>query len=570
MSCLNKISATRHLGYFSVVAVASLVFLALNVLTTIKGDDIIYMFISDSSPLTPVRTLHDVAVSMHNHYLTTNGRLANLLAQLFAAFAGKSVFNVANTMVFAMFIMLVSQFVSRKLLAVYPALTAMFVMLFAPVPGETMLWLTGSCNYMWSLTMSLAWALALLHPRLASRQSPLHITLLIVASVLAGSMNESVTATVLLGMVLFFALNRQRASRTVIIMLTAYAAGVALVLASPGAWLRFANGSDMPKDISLLQMLTSRVTRLLRQSQPIVLPYAAAAYGCWRIVRHRRSKQLPTSPQACLFAAAIVVMLIFGLNAQRPYFALATFSFIAIAHAAAQTINSRPALRHATTVAAVVLCFVPMPAAISSMITARFTDEAVTRAIKSAPAQCVLPAPSAPKPSRFVMDNIYNSAHYHSYAEFYCALYGKSNVCFLPSDIYARYTSPTPLLHDAVLLPYESSDTTVAPAAYALPNVQATIVPISPQLTTTGFAGMHIANVEARCTSRWQQIKMYFYGSLSDYRNYYTYHFTHQGTTYLILPPVSPDIDRIDIFIKLHRPASAPSDTITLTRLTGK
>ena len=63
---------------------------------------------------------------------------------------------------------------------------------------------------------------------------------------------------------------------------------------------------------------------------------------------------------------------------------------------------------------------------------------------------------------------------------------------------------------------------------------------------------------------------MFFYGSLSDYRNYYTYHFTHQGTTYLILPPVSPDIDRIDIFIKPHRPASAPSDTITLTRLTGK
>ena len=64
---------------------------------------------------------------------------------------------------------------------------------------------------------------------------------------------------------------------------------------------------------------------------------------------------------------------------------------------------------------------------------------------------------------------------------------------------------------------------------------------------------------------------MYFYGSLSDYRKYYTYHFTHHGTTYLILPPVSPDIDRIDIFIKQpHLPVSTPSDTITLTRLAGK
>lgn len=570
MSCKNKISATRRLGYFSVIAVASLVFLVFNVLTTIKGDDIIYMFISDSSPLTPVRSLRDVAVSMHSHYFTTNGRLANLFAQLFASFAGKGVFNVTNTLVFAIFIILVSRLVSRKALAVYPALTAMFVMLFAPVPGETMLWLTGSCNYLWSLTMSLAWVLALLHPRLTTQASPQRTAMLALASLLAGSMNESVTATVLLGMVLFFAHNRQRASRTAIIMLAAYAAGVAFVMTSPGAWLRFASGSDMPKDINALQMLTSRVTRLLRQSQPIVLPYIAAVYGCWRICRHRH-KPLPTSPQACLFVAAIVVMLIFGLNAQRPYFALATFSFIAMAHAATRIIESRPAVRHATTAITAALCFVPMPAAISSMTAARFADEAVTRAIKSAPAQCVLPARPAPKPSRFVMDNIYNSAHYHSYAEFYCALYAKSNVCFLPSDIYARFRNPAPLLHDATQLPYESSDTTAAPAAYALSNVQATIVPITPQLATTGFAGMHIANVEARCTSRWQQIKMYFYGSLSDYRKYYTYHFTHHGTTYLILPPVSPDIDRIDIFIKQpHLPVSTPSDTITLTRLAGK
>lgn len=528
---------------------ASVVFFALNVLTTLKGDDMIYMFVSDSEPLARVHTLADLVQSMHNHYFTTNGRLANLIAQIFASFLGKGVFNVVNTLVFAAFVALVSRFAFTDRRAVGTLLTVLFVLLFAPVPGETMLWMTGSCNYLWSMTASLAWMLALLHrPR---RTSALADAGLAAASLLAGSMNESVTATVLLGVVMYFAANRHRADRTVWLMVAVYAAGVAFVLASPGAWLRFDSGGDMPKDVNALQMLTSRITRLLRQSRPIVLPFVAVAYGFWRLHRHNwRLRCIFSTLQACLFAASVAVMLIFGLNAQRPYFALATFSFIVVARAAAPVINSSRAAAMSTAAVAALL-YIPVTAsAFGSVVRAKVADGRMMAAIKRAPAQCVLPAADTPPASRFVMDNIYNSAHYHSYAEFYCALYGKHNVCFLPSDIYSRFTADAPLLHDAVKLPYAvGGNQGVAHGIYAIPGVEAAIVPLSCSIESSGGAGMRIAHVSARCTSPWQQFKMYIYGSLSDYRHYYTYHFVHGGVTYLVLPPVAPDIASIDVTV---------------------
>lgn len=539
----------RHFGYFFVIAVASVVFLALNVLTTLKGDDIIYMFVSDSVPLARVHTLADLVQSMHNHYFTTNGRLANLIAQIFASFLGKGVFNVVNTLVFAAFVALVSRFAFMGCRAVGASLTVLFVLLFAPVPGETMLWMTGSCNYLWSMTASLAWMLALLHrPR---HTSALADAGLAAVSLLVGSMNESVTATVLFGVIMYFAANRHHADRTAWLLIAVYAAGVAFVLASPGAWLRFDSGSDMPKDINALQMLTSRITRLLRQSRPIVLPFVAAAYGFWRM--HRRNWRLRcifSTPQACLFMASVAVMLIFGLNAQRPYFALATFSFIVVARAAAPVFNSRRTAAMSTAAVAALLCIPVTASAFGSVVRAKVADGRMAAAIRRAPAQCVLPAADTPPASRFVMDNIYNSAHYHSYAEFYCALYGKRNVCFLPSDIYARFAANASLLHDAVKLPYAvGGNQDMTHGIYAIPGVKAAIVPLSCSIESSGLVGMRIAHVSARCTSPWQQFKMYLYGSLSDCRHYYTYHFVHGGVTYLVLPPVAPDITSIDVTV---------------------
>ena len=75
-------------GYWASIAVATAVVATLTALTTIKDDDIIYTFI-DGSCGQPMTSLADVVRSHLSHIVSTNGRFANFLAQLFCGYLGK-------------------------------------------------------------------------------------------------------------------------------------------------------------------------------------------------------------------------------------------------------------------------------------------------------------------------------------------------------------------------------------------------------------------------------------------------------------------------------------------------
>ena len=137
----------------------------LNYLTPEYADDHWYKFIylggkSKSFVPIPVTSFWDVLVSQYYHYLEVNGRtLVHIFVQLFTGLWGKTFFNVCNAAVFVIFIWLLTRLTAKVTVRNLLFSGAVVVLLY-PAFHETILWMTGSINYLWPSTAVCAVLLA--------------------------------------------------------------------------------------------------------------------------------------------------------------------------------------------------------------------------------------------------------------------------------------------------------------------------------------------------------------------------------------------------------------------------
>ena len=308
-SVLDRHSRWHGVAYWAVLLGACAVFLVMNMLTTFKEDDMAFSLIEGE--WTPVRSLLDVVRSHFNLFEHANGRTANLVAALFCALLGKTAFNVCNTVVFGLMAHLLSVLTTgrRSLLALSMFLVA--VGTCYPVPGETMLWLDGSCNYMWAITLSLGFIGYLVR----THEGPLgwgKALLLLVVAFVAGSFNEATSWGLLLGLVAYYAVNRSRWNRRVLVALVGYALGVALIVASPGAWARAATG-DIAVNMGIADLLHSRWYIFSEKMWRFYLPVVALLVGVAALVL-RHGKTVKESPWTYIFVCLALVTLVFLLG----------------------------------------------------------------------------------------------------------------------------------------------------------------------------------------------------------------------------------------------------------------
>ncbi|MFI3237937.1 MAG: DUF6056 family protein [Lachnospiraceae bacterium] len=137
-----------------IIGIVFVVMYVLNVLTPMIADDYNYCFSFSSG--VRITNLSEIVSSMNGHYYSMNGRIyAHTLAQIFLLM-GMGIFDVLNTFAFIALgycmyrMVLVHGEHKWSLLAIL--YTAMFMCI--PAFGQTMLWLVGSSNYLWTtLTM---------------------------------------------------------------------------------------------------------------------------------------------------------------------------------------------------------------------------------------------------------------------------------------------------------------------------------------------------------------------------------------------------------------------------------
>jgi hypothetical protein len=231
------LSGLLHLVAFALI-------LRLNQMTDYTSDDLSYHFFYLSRiPTEDARLLTgplDIPASIISHYQVQNGRsLAHALLQFFCLFP-KSVFDVANTLVFLLVGHLVLWHVFRGRRYGVLQEAAVFLAMFLSIPyfGQAALWMSGSVNYLWMGAVILATLLPYrLHRATDHRPAWWKVPVAVVLGLMAGGANENSGGAWILLAVLFMLMWRWEGGGIPLWSLAGVVAAVislAVQLASPG------------------------------------------------------------------------------------------------------------------------------------------------------------------------------------------------------------------------------------------------------------------------------------------------------------------------------------------------
>jgi hypothetical protein len=314
--------------------------LFINFHTPLIADDYVYTFIFGTS--TPVLSIGDIVTSQITYYQSWGGRvIAETLTQLFM-FWGKSVFNVANSLCYLVFILAIYfNAVGRKIDAGKLLLVTILAWFFLPMFGQTVVWLTGSCNYLWCGTLIL---LAILPFRLYEEKSSQVLKSLwfavamIPVFFLSGITNENTAGGMILMMLLFCLLYYKRKIRIPFFAYTGIffaACGFLVMILAPGNSLRAGNESAVA-DVTAMVGSNPVITRLsyFLYNLYALMPLLIVAGIVLVVLLKQKGKKETVVFALFLFcaAASMLVMLAPPKFPPRAMFGLAAFVIIAIVY----------------------------------------------------------------------------------------------------------------------------------------------------------------------------------------------------------------------------------------------
>ena len=458
----------HDIAYWTLLAVACGVFFVLNLWTSFKEDDMEFSLLRNVDFM-------DFLRSQYEHFMMSNGRCADFFATLFCAFLGKPAFNVCNTLVFGLMAHLLSLLGTgrRSVLAL-----VMFVTVVGtcyPVPGQTLLFVAGACNYMWAITTSLlvVYLLQRLH---GAKLGGVKLALLMLLAFVAGNLNEATSFGFLGGLVLYYVFNRDKLDRNARWTLLAYFLGVLLIIASPGAWDRAARGG-INVGSGFGELLATRCFIFAEKMVRIITPIIAVAVGVvaliwkgWRPVRQ------------CVWTYVVIclacLMFALGYLFERAYSPLATVAFIIVVMAADNLLSHwrmSKWLRLLVIFLGLAVSVFAYSRSMPVLHDLKVFEDNIVSEIKAAPRHAILHEHRFNGYSRFAIPLSYVSANYFSRESTYCAYYDKDNVQFVDDSVYVRYHSGR-LLDGACLMPLVSDRPEIADTVLCFPDQDHMIV----------------------------------------------------------------------------------------------
>ena len=489
----------------------------------------------------------DFMRAQYDHFLTSNGRCADFFATLFCAYLGKPLFNVFNTLVFALMAHLVSLLSTGRRSVMVLALFIAYVGVAYPVPGQTMLFIAGSCNYMWAITASLL-LVYLLQRVCGKRLSWGKTVLLMLLAFVAGNFNEATSFGVFGGLVLYYIFNREKFDRNAKWAMLAYFLGVALIFISPAAWERASQGGVVT-NLGLGELLKTRTVIFTEKMVRVIAPIAALIVGivvlCWKGLR-----PVKHNVWTYVLICQALLMFVLGYFFDRAYAPLATTAFIIVAMAV-ETMLSRGRLadwlRWAVIALSILLGVYGFARGMRVLHNLKVFEDNIEREITSAPRHAVLHEYRFGGYSRFATPLRYASAEYFNRESTFCAYYDKDNVQFVPDSVYNRYHSGR-LLDGARLLPITSDRPEMADTVLGFPDqdYMAVLINADTLRPTPQYASYYFEQADSAL--RQEDVKFReTYGLISDfeYKGFYPLYF--QGRQYLILPLINDATTRIEV-----------------------
>lgn len=242
----------RKLIFYLILCVSFVMIYAYNLLTPYLSDD--YAYLIDVRKAT---SLWDLVRQQYGEYLSNSGRVIGQFNVRLSLYGSKQIFNVVNSGMFLALLLLIYQNVRRKKKhdIFVLLLTITFLWKFTVDFGQTMLWICGSCNYLWGSVIILAFFT--LYRHFLEREKPVRhqgiLTIfLFVFGIAAGWCNENTSGGGLL-LVLMYSLNfwwakRKENRKEIYPFMISGVAGMCLgilgMIAAPGVRKRSATMSE--------------------------------------------------------------------------------------------------------------------------------------------------------------------------------------------------------------------------------------------------------------------------------------------------------------------------------------
>lgn len=229
--------------------------LLLNVLTPLISDDFAYLFIYGEN--TQIGSIGDIIHSQVNHYYLWGGRsIVHFIAQVLLLLPFY-VTDVLNSLVYVIYAFLIYYHIrgrGRNSISLF-ILINLAIWFMQPVFGDTILWITGSANYLWGTFLILSFLLPF---RLYEGKESgllgqiLYSVLLFVFGIIAGWTNENTAGAMLLIVILFLLYYRSSDWKIPMWAICGFiggAVGYAIMIFAPG---NFERAGDSPMSLYLL------------------------------------------------------------------------------------------------------------------------------------------------------------------------------------------------------------------------------------------------------------------------------------------------------------------------------
>ncbi len=300
---LLKIPATA-------VFAAYVAFFALrNYFTPLTNDDYSYSFMWDGAHggnVNKVATVYerissfeDIWLSQWSHYFTWGGRTVAHTTDQFFLWIGKPAFDIASTFVFAVLLLSIYQITIKPMRwsrISARRLTYIFfgIWFCVPVFTETMLWMTGACNYLWMTTLQIIFLLPYINAFTESlpgdakivsahrESSEIKFVFMIFAGIIAGWSNEAgAIATIFLAaFFIFFTKQRAGLQSWQVAGFVALVIGFLFMMFSPGNLARMSYAYDTFRvDFGVMyQHLRTSIPPFVKYESVLFLPIIYLVY----------------------------------------------------------------------------------------------------------------------------------------------------------------------------------------------------------------------------------------------------------------------------------------------------
>ncbi len=209
--------------------------LSLNYLYPYISDDYTYMYKYDN--FERIKNISDIFFSMKDHYFLWGGRvLAHSLASVFLLLP-KNIFNICNSIMYTIFIYMIYLIGRRNNKDNYNYLFIIHLLIwFINISfGEVTLWLTGSCNYLWTSVIILLF-LYLFH------KENKNVIIFSILGILAGMCNENFSLSIIFVCILFVIFNKNYRNKNNYIGIIFLIIGYLFLFLAPGNFIRAGAG----------------------------------------------------------------------------------------------------------------------------------------------------------------------------------------------------------------------------------------------------------------------------------------------------------------------------------------